>query len=98
MLRPSAAATDPAAMGSGWRRNLPGQRLGVRAWVRSQLPATLPTCLQEATSLPAPSPLKRGVARSRVAAAIVVVLGHGYRVLGTGNPRVQLRKGTCGWR
>lgn len=40
-------------------------------------PATrkTPTCLQAAIALPAPSPLKRGVARSRVAAAIVVVLG-----------------------
>lgn len=34
---------------------------------------TAPTCSWAALALPAPSPLKRGVARSRVVAAMVVV-------------------------
>lgn len=55
-----------------------------------------PSCLRAASVQPAPSPLKRGVARNRVAAAIVVVLGDRDRDrdLGTRSPRVQGRTGT----
>lgn len=47
-------------------------------------------------AFPAPSPLKRGVARSRVVAAMVVVLEP--RVPGPGRPRVLKGKGTGDWR
>lgn len=68
-----------------------------RKWIRTQLPRC-PLCLQVACTQPAPSPLKRGVARNRVAAAIVGLHGDRDRKLGTGNPRVQERTGTCDYR
>lgn len=96
MPGPSAAATHSAAVGSGRRRDLPGQRLGLRAPVRARPLPTTPTWPRAAIASPAPSPLKRGVARSRVVAAIVVVLAP--RVPGPGRPRVQKGKGTGDWR
>lgn len=71
---PSAAAIEPAVLRSDWRPDLPKQRFGVRAQVQAWPPRTTPIGPQPATVLPSPSPLKRGVVRSKVVAAIVVVL------------------------
>lgn len=92
MREPSAAAADLAEMGSGWRRDLRGKALGSQGSEPSYPPR--PSRLRAACVQPAPSPLKRGVARNRVAAAIVVVLGDRDRELGTRGPRVQGRTGT----
>lgn len=57
---------------------------------RSRRPPTWP---RATIAFLAPSPLKRGVARSRVVAAIVVVLAPR-----AGRPRVRKGKGTGDWR
>lgn len=92
VLGPSVVARDPAIVGSGRDRDLPSQRLGVRARVRAQPLPTTPTRPRAAIAFPVPSPLKRGLARSRVVTAIVVVFTP--RIPGTLHPRVQQGKGT----
>lgn len=79
-------------MGSGRRRDLPGQRHRVRARVGARTLPTTPACPRtpRVIALPAPSPLKRGVARSKVVTAIAVVLTPRVPVRGTRCPRVQL--------
>lgn len=57
---------------------------------------TNPASVPWRNPLPRPSPLRRGVARSKAVAAIVVVLAPG--VPGPRRPRVQKGKGTGDWR